>query len=524
MRPLVAVVPVLLLVGACGRPASRSAANRPDSLTFALHNEPPTLDPGVVQDVDAGGLLQDVYEGLVGYSTDNAVVPRLAASWTVSSDGRTYTFKLRPDAKFHNGRAVTAADVKWTMERNLAPALASPTAKAYLGDIVGALAYAAGKAKEVAGIKANGDVVAITIDQPRAYFLGKLTYPCAFPLAKEVVGTARIGSPASSIGTGPFRMTEYKPSQSVELTAFDGYYGGKPTVARVRRPIVKDAATRLTKYRSGGLDMLTLERQDLSGVSADPKLKGELVPQPRPAIYFLALNPKAYAPFADVRVRRAFAMAIDRKRIAEDVIGLPMAAGLLPPGLPGYRADVKAIPYDVAAARALLTEAGFPGGKGLPPLTISFRAGRPDSERMATAAVTDLRRNLGVTVSGGGMEFAALLDARRAGRLQMTGLSWYGDYLDAQNFLSLLFQTGADQNYESFSDPEFDRLTRAADTATDPALRARDYAAAEDLLLAKAVRIPVYFAQDPLLVKPYVKGLETNLFGTMPARNVRIER
>lgn len=522
-RRLFLLVGFALLAG-CGKGgfSQRASAGAGDTLRIAMHTQPTTLDPALVQDVDTGDLVQNVYEGLVAYGEDNKIEPRLAESWTVENGGKTYVFKLR-DAKFHNGRPVTAADFKWTFERNAAKTLASPTTLGYLGDIVGIGAVGDGKAKEISGVTAPDDkTLRITLDKPRPYFLGKLTYPCAFVLAKEVVKGGEMKTVEESVGTGPFKMAAYVPAQQVELQANESYWGGAPAIKRFLRPVVVDAQARLGKYRNGELDVLTLERQDLAAVQNDPGLKVQLTSQPRPAIYYLGMNQVAYAPFKDKRVRRAFAMAINRKKIADDLVGLPYAAGYLPPGVPGSRETATGIPFDPAGARALLAQAGFPEGKGLPSLTIHYRDGRPDSQLLAVAAAQDLKKNLNVDVQPRSLEWRAFLEARNQDKLPFYGASWYADYLDPQNFLSFLLATGANENHDGYSNPAFDELVNQADTMEDGPDRLRVYNAAEDLLLADTARIPVYFGKDMVLVAPRVKGLRSNLFGLMPMGKVSL--
>jgi len=503
--------------------AEETAAGGKTVFRTAMHTAPTSLDPALIQDVDTGELIQNVYEGLVSYDENNKLVPQLAESWTVEGGGKSFIFKLRANAKFHNGTPVTAEDVKFSLERNSDPAVKSPTASSYLSDIEGFAAHFNGKAKDLPGVMViDPATVKITLDKPRPYFLGKLTYPCAFILSKDVAKRTEITAVADTIGTGPFKLAEYAPDQQLVLLANPDYYLGKPLVDELIRPVIKDAATRLNQYKDGSLDLLTIERQDLDAVNADPVLKAEMVNVPRPAIYYLGMNQDMYAPFKDVRVRRAFAMAIDRTRIATDIIKLPEAKGFLPPGITGARPDLAGIPFDPATARKLLAEAGFPNGKGLPALTITYRDGRPDSALLAVSAITDLKKNLNVDVSPKTMEWRAFLEARNAKKLQFVGLSWYADYLDPQNFLSFLLRTGATENRDGYSNPAFDKLVDEADTISDEARRTELYQQAEDLLIEDVARIPAYFGQDVILVKKKVSGVRSNLFGQMPHLKVKV--
>jgi ABC-type transport system substrate-binding protein len=512
----VPIVAVLLCVG-CNGGGGFSKRKSSDALVFryAIHTSPTTLDPGKVQDVDTGDLVQNVFEGLFSYSESNEIQPQLAESYELADGGRTYLIKLR-NAKFHNGRVLTAQDVKFSFERHADPSFGSPTAESYLSDIVGFKDKFSKKTPDISGIKVIDDhTISITIDKPRPYFLGKLTYPCAFVVAKEAAKDDEINEVEEAIGTGPFRLAAYAKDQQVDLDANPDYYLGSPKIAKLVRPVIKDASTRLLKYRNGELDLLTLERQDLPAAEADATLKSEILEVARPAIYYVGLNQGLYAPFRDVRVRKAFAMAINREKIAKDIIKLPVAKGFIPPGIVGAREDIAGIPFDPGTARNLLSQAGFTDGKGMPPLTITYREGRPDSQLLAVSVVTELKKNLGIDVATRSMEWRTFLEARNAKKLQFVGLSWFADYLDPENFLSFLLASDAGENRDGYSNPEFDTLCEQADVESDPVKRIALYQQAENILIEDAARIPVYFGKDVILVKSYVKGLRTNLFGTM---------
>lgn len=525
MRRSLLLLGLALAVTGCnsGGFSKRSQEARSGTFTYALGVAPTTLDPALVQDIDTNDLLQNIYEGLVSYDAENKIVPRLAKEWSVSEDGRTYTFNLA-DAKFHDGAPVTAQDVKATFERNLTSKLNSPTAINYLSDIVGAKEFNEGKAKELRGVQVIDDhTVTIEIDQSRPYFLGKLTYACAYILPKTAP-KGQITDAKAAVGAGPFRLAEFIPDQRVTLEANADYYLGKPTVAKIERPIITDASTRLNKYRSGEIDMLTITRQDLDAVKGDPKLAADLRFQPRPAVFYIGLNQRAYPPFKDKRIREAFALCVDRKRIDETLLGgLPEAKGLIAHHVVGFRENLAGIPYNPARAEQLLAEAGHPGGKGLPTLRLTYRAQTPDSQTACEAVATSIRQATGWEIKPTALEWSALLTSRNNGKLESYFLSWYADYLDPENFLSFLFRSDSPQNRDGYANPRFDKLTRDADVEQDETKRMSMYAEAEDILLSDVARIPIYYGQDAILVSPRIKGVQANLFGTMPHTSVVVE-
>ena len=520
------LIAVILLVG-CGKgrfaPGTQSVSVT-GVLTYPLEAKVTTLDPGKVQDVDMGDVLGNVFEGLVAYDENNRIAPKLATSWETTNGGRTLVFHLR-EARFQDGSRVTAADFKRSWERNLSRELASPVASDYLGDIVGAQAVANGDSKALEGVVASDErTLRVTLKGPRPYFIGNLTYLCTFVLSPKTPGT-EMQTVGQAIGTGPFSLKKVAEDAQVELTANEGYWGGRPKLDRIVRPVVIDPSSRLNGYRNGTYDLVNVARGDVESIKNDKALAAALRYEPRPAVFYFLLNQKAYRPFKDVRVRRAFAMSLDQDRLVGDLLtGFTPAHGLVPPGVPGYRPDYKGIAYDPKAAAALLAAAGYPGGKGLPKIELAYRSGRPDARLACEAAATVWRSVLGAPVSPRALEWGALLKQRNTDRLQMGLMSWYADYLDPQNFLSLLMTSTSSMNHDGYSNPRFDRLCAQADVMGDPARRIALYQEAETVAVDDVARIPLYFDRQPQLVSPRVKGLRTNLFGLMPQTTTEIVR
>lgn len=526
MRPawLSVFAAVLVAIG-CGRGnfSERTSAGKENVLRYAIDTNPTTLDPAIVQDLDTGDLLLNVYEGLVGWDARNEIAPALAESWTVR-DGTEYTFVLK-DATFHNGRKVEAADVKFSLERACDPATRSPTAANYLAEIVGVADVVAGKTKEIRGVEVVDErTVRITIDRPRAYFLGKLTYPCAYVVCREALTPGKeISTVAEAVGTGPFRVAQIVPDQLVRLEAFAGYHGGAPSIEGIERPVVKDAAARLNKFRAGELDLLSLERQDVAGVQGDPALAKQLRFEPRPGVFYVAMNPLAEPAFKDRRVRRAIAMAIDKDWLTQTILsGLnPRADGFVPPGVMGHREQTAALPFDSAEANRLLDAAGYRDRSKFPTLYLALREQTPDGRTVSEAVAGQLQKHLGIRVELRSMEWRAFLEKRNRKELAFYHNSWYADYLDPENFLSFLFATDVPMNGFGYSNPEVDALCRIADASGDPSERLRLYAKIEDEILQDAPWVPLYYARDALLVSPRVE-VTTNLFGFLPQAKTRL--
>jgi ABC-type transport system substrate-binding protein len=526
--------PVLLLAVAfgvvgCGSGnfSKRSSEGQSNILRYPIP-EFTKLDPAMVQDGDSIDVIQQVYEGLVKWGEDSKVQPNLAEKWEVSPDGRTYTFHLRKGITFSNGREVTADDFKFSFERAADPKLASPTTETYLKAIVGIPEKLDGKATSVDGVKVvDPQTLTITIDKPRPYFIDDLTYPAAWVVCKEALdGNGEITDVKQMVGTGPFLAQEFVPMVKIRLVANKKYWNGAPSLEGIDRPIVKDAATRLNMYRNGEVDLTRIERQDLSGIQGDDKIKNDVKFFDRPSLYYVGLNCTSYPPFRDRRVRQAFAMAIDADDIVKTTLGgvNRVARSILPPSVLGFREKTNYIPFNVAKARQLLAEAGYPGGKGMPTLVLTHRDGQPDVKLVAERVVTMVRQNLGVEATTSMLPWSTYLDVHTKKQLDFFHMRWGADYLDPENFLSTLLASYGNENKINYKNPEYDALCAKGDSFVGPeAERLALYAKAEDIVLQDAPFIPIYFERAAELISPRVKGLRESVFGHLPHTTTRLE-
>lgn len=501
--------------------SQRANASAVGVFRYPLPTNPTSLDPHKVQDGDTIDMIQQVFEGLVKWGEDNSVQPNLAESWTISEDGKLYTFKLKQGVKFFNGREFTAEDVKWNFERTCNPNFTSPTAATYLENIVGAKERLAGKVQEVSGVKVvDPYTVTIEIDKPRPYFLGKLTYSCAYIMAKEALKDPLrdVGSAEEMIGTGPFKVTKYLNDALVVLEANGDYHGGAPILQKIERPVIKDAQSRLNKFKTGEVDLIQLERQDLPAIQQDPKLKDQLKFFDRPAMYYVGLNNNVVPALKDRRVRQAIAMGLDRDKLVVKVLGgiNERADSILPPSVKGFRKQTKMLSFDLAKAKALLAEAGYPDGKGFPEVTFNYRDGRPDVEIIAQAVQQQLKQNLGITFKPRKLEWGTYLTEYNKKQMPAYHMRWAADYLDPENFLSILLASYGNENKSNYNNPAYDKLCSEADSILDENRRMELYAQAEDIVLQDAPFIPIYFQKDIELISPRVSGLRESAFGHLP--------
>lgn len=490
-------------------------------LRYPIPNNPSSLDPAVVQDGDTLDMLQQIYEGLVGWDENNDVVGLLAESWEISADGTEYTFKVRKGVKFHDGTDLTAEDIKRSIERACHPGLKSVTVDAYLSDVVGLVEMKEGKADSVAGITVpDSHTVVFKLKQPTPYFLGKLTYLVSAPVSKSAAPADKeMNEVAQAIGTGPYKLTRFEPKQLAIMEANADYWGGAPKLKRIERTVALEATTKLQQYKAGQYDLVQLQRQDVGALQNDPEYKDQIKFFDRPAIWYVGLNQNSYAPFKDKRVRQAVAMSIDRDRIVNELLGAvnTPAKTIVPPGVKGHRSEGKGLPYDPVAAKKLLAEAGFPDGKGLPELKMSFRVGYPDILLVAEAVSEQLSTNLGMKVTATPVEWRKYLDDYNKKNVhQIYHMRWAADYLDPQNFLSHMLATTGPENKFGYSNPEFDALCKKADTLLEFEDRIPLYQQAEDIALQDAVWVPLYFQRDAELHVPQLKNMRESLFGHLP--------
>jgi ABC-type oligopeptide transport system substrate-binding subunit len=442
--------------------------------------------------------------------------------------------------KFPNGREVTAQDFKYSLDRTCDPATKSPTADDYLTDIVGATDRIHGKpgATEVTGVRAvDTYTLEIKINSFKPYWLGNMAQPVAYVVCKEAVeaNCGRIDGLKSAAGTGPFTLAYYKPNYSLTLAANPQYHGGKPKLDFIVRPVLLDGTTRLNKYEAGELDYCEIAARDLDKVNGNPALKADLKSYARASTWYIGMNADApNSPFTKKEVRQAFAMAIDKKEAVR--IGLKNMADIadgVVPNMPGtYTSTSKPIPFDPVKARAMLAAAGYPGGKGFPALTLPFRQDYPQVQDTATDIVQQLKINLGIDVQLRPMEWQTFLNDNAQKNQAFFHMRWGADYLDPQDFLSILLHSSkkvngtADhpENTTGYSNPEFDKLCDQADEEHNPKIRMDLYHKAEQIAVDDAPWIPLYYQRDLELDKPYVKNLRDGLFGHLPHFTTTVTR
>lgn len=485
--------------------------------------DPLFLDPAVAQDADSAFYIVEIFSGLVRLDTDLKVQPDLAEKWDVSADGKTYTFHLNKNATFQDGRPVLASDVKYSMERALNPDTGSITAENFLGDIVGARDVARGRATEVSGIKVVDDsTVEITIDAPKQYFLFKLTYPTGFVVdQKQITANPRRWTLKPN-GTGPYKLKEWKLNERIVLEAYDRFYLGAPKLKTVR--IELSGGSALVAYEDGDIDATGVGLDDLQRVQdpSDP-LNKEYRKVEKLSLSYIGFNTNS-PPFDDEKVRQAFALSVDRKKIAEVILkdALPVATGILVPGVPGYTPDDKTYGYDPARAKQLLAESKYAGN--LPEITLAESGAGASVGPTTEAIVQYWKDNLGVEVKIQQAETGTFYSDIDEGRYQMFELGWIMDYPDPENILDVLFYSKSRQNNARYNNPEVDAKLEQARTEPDTEKRLALYREVEKKLIDDVAWMPLYFDTTHALVKPYVKDYPIPAAVVERFRDVEVDR
>ncbi len=494
-------------------PAPTSRASAPSNvlhLPGGPSGDPPTLDPALTGDAESAIYVVEIFSGLVTLDQNLKVVPDIAESWDVNPERTVYTFHLRKEAKFHDGRPVTAQDFKYSFERAANPVTTSPTADTYLGDIVGIKEKLNRQAPDVKGVKVIDDyTLQITVDAPKSYFLAKLTFPTAFVVDKNNVERGGRTWTDRPNGTGPFKLKEYVRGQRIVLAKNDNYYlDPKPQVEEV--DFILGGGSFMTMYENGDLESARVGISDYERVT-DPSspLNKELSIAPELSTAFIVFNTHK-PPFDDVNVRKAFALAIDRQKVVDVVFRkLPIPANsILPPGMPGYAEPQTKTPFDPAQAKQLLAQSKYAGK--LPDITWTTVGGGGAASEDIQAMTAMLKEGLGVNVQIQQTDwptFIGQLNDPSKNPYQIFDIAWIGDYADPQDFLDILFHSGSTQNWASYANPAVDKLLDQAGLEKDNAVRFKLYQQAEQMILADYPVIPLTYARQYWLTKPYVKGM-----------------
>lgn len=479
-----------------------------------IGHDPQTLDPARVSDTYGRSVSQQLFDGLVQFDSTLMVAPALAEFWKATRDGLTWTFTLRKGVRFHDGSEVTARDVVYSLTRLLDPATRSGGADLFL-NIQGAAEFRSGRAKTVTGLKAlDRSTVQIVLTEATVPLVSLLAVGQAKIVPEAVASKNGDGFGSRPVGTGPFKFVQWERGKEIVLEANEAYFGGAPRLSRLIFRIFPghrwDDA--FQEFQRGQLEDTVPPSRGYQAIIRD--LRWTYLKRSMISIRFYGFNTRM-KPLDDRRIRLALTHAIDRVQLIQQVHhGRDTAArGILPPGSLGYNPNLRGPEYDTEAARQMLAEAGYPGGRGLPPIVITSSVNADpflrehDYVRRAVAAI-------GVKVEFSYLtNWPAFSAALAQHRLQAFMYAWYADVPDPDNFLSKLFDSKSSRNLFSYANPAVDALLARARAETDVQRRVEVYRRAEERILGDAPLIPILHHSYERLFHPHVRGIEVSGLG-----------
>ncbi len=493
-----------------------------DNALFLYGAEPDSFDPARWTG-SADSFIGDIFSGLVRLDPSLQPIPDLATDWDISEDGTVYTFYLRENVKFHDGKPFTAKDVVFSWEHALDPDTESDTGLTYLGDIIGAEDYATGDADEIAGVRAVDDyTIEVTLDAPKVYFLSKLSYPASWIVDSESIN--RID--AHPNGTGPFRFVQHDENEVLILERNANYHLQPVALEYVVYMLIPAPGMQL--YETGDTDIVGINKDFLSRAedSNDP-LYGTIHEANNLCTYYLVLN-SSKPPFDDPDVRRAFAMSIDKEGLNEQYLegdGV-VAAGLFPPGLPGYNPDVKPLGYDVDAAKQALADSTYGSAAALPPISLTTVTSGGDIPPEISFLVGLAEESLGISISIDSIDANSYHDMVYAGNYgNLLFWGWCADYADPENFADVLFHTGSKQNLGGYSNPEVDALLEEARSVESTEERLALYQKIEQILVDDAAAVFVSHSEAYYIVtRAGLEGYQASPIGVAQNMNLYFDQ
>lgn len=562
---------VLLACVACKKEGRPEGSLRPalggkyQGGTFRVNEtgELSSLDPVRINDVTSAHIAQNIYDNLLQFDEHLRLQPDLAHSWEVSADGLEYTYHLRNDVWFHDnacfpdgkGRKFTAHDAKYSLTRNCDARTKTKSYDYFRGKVQGADAYyeATRKANaenpsKVSGVSGfvvdNDTTFRIRLTAPFAPFENYVGLTAMAIHAREAVEKYGEDFGQNPVGTGAFAFVRWQPDRDLTLKRNERYWkfdevGNRlPLLDGVRFSFLKDDKLQLLEFAAGNLEESYKIANEFFGdiVDENKKPKGtwakyKLLHVPAVATQYYGFLNTSEA-FKDKRVRQAFNYAVDRNRIIKYVLRGqafgPAEHGLVPPAMPDYpTSTVKGYAFDPLRAKQLMTDAGYPNGKGFPPVTLQLNSGGGRNTSVAEAVQNMLMEHLNVRVDLVQVEFAQHLDAIDNGKAPFFRLGWVGDYPDPESFLNLyngkLVPTDGSMspiNSVRYVNPAYDAMLQRALAETDHAKRMILYRDAEQIAIADAPMLLLFHDEDFRFVQPYVRDYRNNSMDQRPYRYI----
>lgn len=478
-----------------------------------IKDEPASLDPIKAVGLPEAQVARDLFEGLVNQDAHGKVIPGVATRWQ-TSDNQTYIFTLRKDARWSNGDPVTAKDFVYSWQRLVDPKSLSPFAWfAQLAGIQNAEEIIAGKLPiDKLGVVAVDDhTLKVQLNKPVPYFVSLTANFSLFPVPKSVVEQygndwTKVGN---LVGNGAFKLQERVVNEKLVLVPNDHYWDHKHTVlTKVTFVPINQESNATKRYQAGDIDITeSFPKNMYQKLLKD--IPDQVYTPDQLGTYYYAFNTQR-APTNDVRVRKALSYAIDRKIIAEKVLGTgeKPAYHFTPDVTAGFKPEISLLQQQTQEelneqAKALMQAAGYGPNHPLK-LTLLYNTSE-SHQKIAIAVASMWKKTLGVDVNLQNQEWKTYIDSRNTGNFDVVRASWVGDYNEASTFLSLLTSSHSG-NIAKFNNPQYDKLLADASRETKPTALTADYNKAEQMIAAEAPIAPIYQYTNGRLIKPWVKG------------------
>ncbi|MDQ3519879.1 MAG: ABC transporter substrate-binding protein [Gemmatimonadota bacterium] len=480
--------------------------------------DPKGLDPALATDVPTGRAVAYVFDGLTRFTPDARLQPSLALRWDVSPDGMTYTFHLRRGVKFHDGTPFVARQVITSWQRVLDPKTRSGGAST-LTPIAGATAFADGKAASVSGLSAPDDsTVRVTLERPLAVFPTLL----AMPVASIVPESPPSDFATKPVGTGPWRLVEWKHDDYLLFARNENYFGGAPRTDSLMARIIPEPSTAVAEFEAGNVDLLYIPEPETRRWEETDERSARLVSAPALRLWYVGIN-TTRGPLADARVRQAINHAVDIRTILDRLVGGRgrLAAGVIPPSLPGSDTARAPYAYDLAKAKALLAAAGHAKG-----IDVKLWHSQDPSFMRVAQSIQFYLNAAGIRAELVQREAAAMRAAARKGEADLVLKDWYADYPDAENFLYPLLHSDnhpGGANVSFYSNSSFDTVVEGARKESDDARRSELYRQADEISFRDAPVLYLFFYNELYAVQPWIKGFEVpTIFNGQQWKDVHI--
>ncbi len=502
-----------------------------------------TFDPALAYDTSSISAVQMVFTGLVQLDDKFQIKPQLAQNWQQTSDGLTWTFHLKPHLKFSDGSPLTSADVIYSIDRALQPATKSTVAPIYLDLIKDSDKLLGGRIQTLINdslMAPDPNTVVIQIKKKAAYFLAMLTYPCSYVVEKKLIDTYGANFTDHLVlggGAGPFRVTKYAHGKEIDFAPNPNYYHPLPQLQRVAFPFYPQAQAAYQAYQDGRVDVTGVPIANL----ATDKQRSDFHQVPQLWINYYTMN-YLVKPFDNIHIREAFALAIDKTAIANNVWrGTVIPTNhIVPQGMPGYNPGLigpdgtRSLKGNPDEARTLLNqglqEEGWSNISQLPPIKLTYATGVSNFDQEVKVLTGMWHSVLGVAVTPNPVDYNTLLDQVTAATnnpqgIQFWGLAWVAEYPDPQDWLTRQFDRGVPNNSMNYGENNSKNaaqqqatqtLLENADANFQPDARIQTYQKAEQQLVNDVAWMPIEQVTNVYLLKPYVIGMANNQLGLNP--------